>query len=157
MTKSDLKVHRRVHETDGSLFVCPLCQNSFVTRDKLVRHRYKVHRMRTKEFVCKYCESTFRSPSVLYSHISTHTGQRPYKCGLCPAAFANTTGSSVHRRSHLVNGKYQCPECAMEIKELCVYKVHMRDAHAQEICTFDPIDYKEHVYIRRVTNANVDV
>lgn len=45
----------------------------------------------------------------------------------------------------------------MEIKELCVYKVHMRDAHAQEICTFDPIDYKEHVYIRRVTNANVDV
>lgn len=156
MTKGDLKKHKKEkHETNSHNFYCHLCQKNFVTRDKLVRHRYKVHRQQSKELVCKYCDTTFRSPGVLYSHITLHTGQRPYKCGLCPATFANTHGSSTHRRSHLVNGKYQCSVCSKEISSsLSMLKIHLRDEHNEDICTVDPIDYKQHTYLRRTSNKS---
>lgn len=155
MAKGDLKVHQLTHEMSERNFECVLCQRTFITRDKLVRHRYKVHRMQSKELVCKYCDAAFRSPGVLYSHLTIHTGERPYRCGLCPESFANTTASSIHRRAHLINGKYNCPVCAVEISsKLALYKVHMRDEHDQDVCTFDPIDYNQHIYIRKVNTSS---
>ena len=56
---------------------------------------------------CDVCGTTCPSPSKLVAHMRTHTGERPYKCDVCHAAFT----ASAHVRAHTVERLYKCDVC----------------------------------------------
>ena len=55
--------------------------------------------------VCPYCgRATFRDTSDLRRHIRTHTGERPYRCTICPYSATRKEHLSAHlRRKHAPN------------------------------------------------------
>ncbi|TRM62243.1 hypothetical protein BD626DRAFT_548633 [Schizophyllum amplum] len=59
-------------------------------------------RKSTKQHVCPQCKKFFSRPSSLKTHLNSHTGDKPYKCGYpgCDMAFAATSNARRHRRLH---------------------------------------------------------
>lgn len=50
---------------------------------------------------CLTCLKCFPSASKLQRHMMTHTGQRPFGCGMCGKRFRQKTHLRVHCRTHL--------------------------------------------------------
>ncbi len=53
----------------------------------------------TKEHWCPLCLKCFKAPSKLKRHILIHTGQRPFKCSVCPKTFREKSHLKVHKCS----------------------------------------------------------
>lgn len=130
----DKKRHMRLHRAGGtgstiSMHTCDICSKSFIEPWHLNRHRGN-HFQTGRQHQCPHCNKAFGSIGVLKSHVGLHTGQRPYKCGLCPLDFVNTSGASKHRRRiHTVNNRYQCPQCSGSFVKLFELRTHLRDEH----------------------------
>ena len=43
----------------------------------------------------------FIYPHKLQEHLNTHTGDKPFKCKFCNAAFASSSNKRMHERAHL--------------------------------------------------------
>lgn len=68
---------------------------------------------------------SFLTAEGLRNHVGKHTGERNFKCGICPQSFSFSASASVHRRKHLVNGLYQCERCLFSIKNFGSFKMHV--------------------------------
>jgi len=65
-----------------------------------------VQKPRRKKYVCQYCNKVLTQKCNLESHLRVHTGERPYKCDVCPMAFKQMTNLRRHRgRIHNLHGK----------------------------------------------------
>ncbi|XP_058612521.1 zinc finger protein 770 [Onychostoma macrolepis] len=51
----------------------------------------------TKGHWCPLCLKCFKAPSKLKRHILIHTGQRPFKCSVCPKTFREKSHLKVHK------------------------------------------------------------
>ena len=89
------------------LFNCTICNKEFKHRLNLKRHE-KTH-YSIKTFKCniydpkeqnKTCRSTFTRKEDLITHKRVHTGERPYKCIKCDAAFTRNSDWRYHERNH---------------------------------------------------------
>ena len=50
---------------------------------------------------CHLCGIGFIYPHKLQEHLNTHTGDKPFKCKFCNAAFASSSNKRMHERAHL--------------------------------------------------------
>ena len=50
---------------------------------------------------CHLCGKGFIYPHKLQEHLNTHTGDKPFKCKFCNAAFASSSNKRMHERAHL--------------------------------------------------------
>ncbi|CAG9104026.1 unnamed protein product [Plutella xylostella] len=103
---SRLKQHLYGFHKRPGPFPCELCPRSYFNKFRLVRHCASVHKIGTvtqkeKNKMCETCGRGFASNTVLANHMRTHSGERPYRCGDCPAAFAHHGAYYTHvKRLH---------------------------------------------------------
>ncbi|KAL3198352.1 hypothetical protein MRX96_044391 [Rhipicephalus microplus] len=60
---------------------------------------------------CPMCQYVATTRSSLIIHMRKHTGERPYRCHLCPAAFAKSSDRSRHFRTHQLHKPFHCGSC----------------------------------------------
>ncbi|VDD74580.1 unnamed protein product [Mesocestoides corti] len=54
---------------------------------------------------CEFCGKVFKNCSNLTVHRRSHTGDKPYKCALCPYACAQSSKLTRHMNTHKKKGK----------------------------------------------------
>uniref|UniRef100_A0A8D8KAW0 Zinc finger and SCAN domain-containing protein 2 n=1 Tax=Culex pipiens TaxID=7175 RepID=A0A8D8KAW0_CULPI len=70
-------------------FQCASCEKTFRTNYDLVDHDRFVHQ-KLPGATCKLCGKHFRNRASLRKHHLVHTGDKPYDCEHCEAAFKST-------------------------------------------------------------------
>eukprot|EP00808_Paulinella_micropora_P003918 g73416.t1 len=124
----DLKAHYNRKHVGQQPFKCEVCGTAFRTLRSMTIHM-KAHsgNLTAKPLSCPHCNRTFGHGGQLKEHIRrAHTGERPYKCQLCPKAFARSSDLTIHIRCHTGEKAYNCTECSKAFATKTNLKTHMR-------------------------------
>ncbi|XP_055541452.1 zinc finger protein 623-like [Wyeomyia smithii] len=94
--KTTLQFHMDTKHSDGSVFECPDCDQSFASRFYLYRH--SILHTKGKRYQCDFCPKSFLTTSQLKTHRRTHTGEKPFECFVCLARFGDDGTFSKHKK-----------------------------------------------------------
>ena len=77
---------------------------------------------------CEYCGKVFKNCSNLTVHRRSHTGEKPYKCELCPYSCAQSSKLTRHMKTHGRTGKdsLKCTYCEMPFSVASTLEKHLR-------------------------------
>ncbi|XP_041983886.1 zinc finger protein 37-like [Aricia agestis] len=93
--------HYKLFHLKQTQHYCNICDKYYSNAFGLRTHTRYVHMKEEKprNKICDICGRAFHNQKILTNHIRTHTGERPYKCPHCPAAFAQRTAMMSHIRT----------------------------------------------------------
>ncbi|KAJ2002118.1 zinc-finger protein [Coemansia thaxteri] len=80
----------------------------FAQRQRALRH-IQTH-TGAKPFACGVCAKRFSEAHIMQQHLRVHTGERPFKCAQsgCGKEFAVSAALTIHRRTHTGEKPYEC-------------------------------------------------
>lgn len=83
-----------------------------VTTPSSARRRTPTRKGKERMYACDEpdCGKMFSKPAKLIEHSRSHTGERPYVCPTCSAAYLRSSHLTAHQRTHLnpEDKEYQC-------------------------------------------------
>ncbi|XP_047039695.1 zinc finger protein 2-like isoform X2 [Helicoverpa zea] len=131
VSKTRLRDHIDWEHLNNIKFRCQLCNKAFKCHTSLYVHLQNVHRNKEKkDNLCHVCGKSYQNAAKLKYHIvAMHTGETPYRCQQCSAAFG--WYSSLYRHVREVHYKMKMqPKKSKKIKKpemppLLVHKPEM--------------------------------
>ena len=125
-SRDSLRFHKRRHDGEEN-FECDHCGRKYVANTLLRAHVLAKHEASTKVFTCDHCKKEFNKKEKLKSHMTLHTGERPYKCrDGCEMSFRLRTSREEHGRMHRGVKEFQCASCPKMFMKKTSLSVHMK-------------------------------
>ena len=92
--------NRTLNVLQQTRFECSKCKEKFTCFTDFIKHK-KVHSFYgfKPQFKCQYCGKYCKSRYDLRVHERIHTGEKPYKCSQCSAAYAQKGNLNWHMLS----------------------------------------------------------
>ncbi|KAI8431345.1 hypothetical protein MSG28_015885 [Choristoneura fumiferana] len=96
-----MRNHYKLVHLKKSDYHCAICDTYYLTGHRLRYHQKYFHDKlpKPKNKLCKYCGKGFNNNRILDNHVRTHTGERPFGCEFCSAAFTQKQSLTAHLRS----------------------------------------------------------
>ncbi|KAG7213198.1 hypothetical protein KM043_002512 [Ampulex compressa] len=120
--------HRKVAHLNDYKFQCTVCNKRLLTQENLDNHMQQ-HSM---TYECKECGKVFASKRYLATHVTTHTGIKPYTCNVCKKNFRTSHMRNTHLLTHSAERPHICDLCGQSFKRRYYMIEHRRkhpDAH----------------------------
>lgn len=111
---------------DPKIVICRHCGKLL---NKLAFNRHlEIHS--GKDWICNICDRKLATERALKVHITTHTGNKPYKCKQCSETFINKVVLERHMRFHGGETKvYRCDFCSKDLSSETSLKSHVQRVH----------------------------
>ncbi|ELU03235.1 hypothetical protein CAPTEDRAFT_180624 [Capitella teleta] len=120
-SKGSLRTHMRMSHESG-VVTCNLCLRKFNHARYLESHIRRFHQQEKN-----YCGHTFINKSQLTQHENSHTGNKPFKCDVCPKAFFRSSLRKIakHKKVHSDVKPHRCQLCGKGFKFPYKLTAHM--------------------------------
>nr|XP_019014737.1 uncharacterized protein I206_00823 [Kwoniella pini CBS 10737]OCF53518.1 hypothetical protein I206_00823 [Kwoniella pini CBS 10737] len=132
-------------KANGNGLIClwPGCPIDHVFQDSasLMDHLSEVHIPKGKDsYTCHWdnCGEgqgrTFKSRQKVLRHLQSHTGHKPFVCGVCDQAFSEAAPLSAHMRRHAQQKPFKCeyPGCGKTFAVSSSLTIHMRTHNGEK-------------------------
>lgn len=115
--------------TNKRLYLCGHCSRAFTKKETRDRH-LSVHTS-NRSYLCN-CGTGFKDRSNFQRHLRTHKGEKPFRCQLCPMAFARKEHLTVHILAHKGEKPLQCHLCPAKFRRKWRLKCHVAKQHLRK-------------------------
>ena len=119
---------RTVHSNVKENWTCEVCGISFITRERLGRHKI-LHHSTDERYNCKYCDKRCSTTAWLKRHIASNHEAPRFKCSFCDKSFTFRSKLEGHENEHKGVKPYSCNICGLSYHNISGYRGHMRKKH----------------------------
>ncbi|XP_051811664.1 zinc finger protein 502-like isoform X2 [Acanthochromis polyacanthus] len=126
-----LRKHAETHCRDAAC-ICGVCGNQLDSPDALLTH---LQSHRETSGTCSICGKKFQN---METHMRSHTGIKPYRCGVCAKRFPRPGALRRHKKIHSGERPHVCQYCGKTFIESSALKMHSR-SHSWEVQEDDEV------------------
>ncbi|XP_061797170.2 growth factor independent 1A transcription repressor a isoform X1 [Nerophis lumbriciformis] len=120
----DVKTEEDFTSVDGSMsYKCIKCYKVFSTSHGLEVHVRRSH-SGTRPFECGVCGKTFGHAVSLDQHGAVHSQERTFSCNICGKSFKRSSTLSTHLLIHSDTRPYPCQYCGKRFHQKSDMKKH---------------------------------
>jgi len=117
----------KTNDTDNvsKLFPCDLCEKSYTKKHALLIHMR--NHTGEKPYQCSRCEAAFTVNGMLQQHILTH--DKPHTCTICHKSYVQEHSLKYHQMTHTGKRPYHCQLCERAFKTKATLDDHQTRKH----------------------------
>ncbi|XP_048003667.1 zinc finger protein draculin-like [Leguminivora glycinivorella] len=119
--------HRIEVHGEKRQFACDHCDRSYDNRKSWREHNRRAH-LKVSKHKCDICDRMFYLPCQLKEHMTTHTGERNFRCEYCGKSYPRLRALRLHMKSHSDN-KYRCGICDATFTQNVSLRNHVKKQH----------------------------